>query len=157
MHSTDRQLAAEHTVSAPEPRVLHVGRGGTSVVIDLDAAPAPAIVHWGAALADSTPETLRSLAIAARAQRVSGGLDATPALTLLPTGAEGWFGTPGLEGHREGSGLSTRLTLADVQAGEHRASIALADAEAGLAVRVEVRIGLSGLCLLYTSPSPRDS
>ncbi|MDR7185621.1 alpha-galactosidase [Microbacterium trichothecenolyticum] len=145
MHSTDRQLAAEHTVSAPEPRVLHLGRGGTSVVIDLDAAPAPAIVHWGAALADSTPETLRSLAIAARAQRVSGGLDATPALTLLPTGAEGWFGTPGLEGHREGSGLSTRLTLADVQAGEHRASIALADAEAGLAVRVEVRIGLSGL------------
>lgn len=145
MHSTDRQLAAEHTVSAPEPRVLHLGRGGTSVVIDLDAAPAPAIVHWGAALADSTPETLRSLAIAARAQRVSGGLDATPALTLLPTGAEGWFGTPGLEGHREGSGLSTRLTLADVQAGEHRASIALADAEAGLAVRVEVRIGMSGL------------
>ena len=145
MHSTDRQLAAEHTVSAPEPRVLHLGRGGTSVVIDLDAAPAPAIVHWGAALADSTPETLRSLAIAARAQRVSGGLDATPALTLLPTGAEGWFGTPGLEGHREGSGLSTRLTLADVQGGEHRASIALADAEAGLAVRVEVRIGMSGL------------
>ncbi|MFB7893411.1 alpha-galactosidase [Microbacterium sp. NPDC056044] len=145
MHSTDRQLAAEHTVSAPDPRVLHLGRGGTSVVIDLDAAPAPAIVHWGAALADSTPETLRSLAIAARAQRVSGGLDATPALTLLPTGAEGWFGTPGLEGHREGSGLSTRLALADVQAGDHRASIALADAEAGLAVRVEVRIGMSGL------------
>ncbi|MFB7886273.1 alpha-galactosidase [Microbacterium sp. NPDC056057] len=145
MHSTDRKLAAEHTVSAPEPRVLHLGRGGTSVVIDLDAAPAPAIVHWGAALADSTPETLRSLAIAARAQRVSGGLDATPALTLLPTGAEGWFGTPGLEGHREGSGVSIRLTLADVQAGDHRASIALADAEAGLAVRVEVRIGMSGL------------
>ena len=145
MHSTDRLLAAEHTVPAPDPRVLHLVRGGTSVVVDLDAAPAPAIVHWGAALAESTPDTLRSLAVAVRGQRVSGGLDATPALTLVPTGAEGWFGTPGLEGHREGSGLSIRLTLADVQAGDHRASIALADAEAGLAVRVELRIGPSGL------------
>ncbi|MDR7189358.1 alpha-galactosidase [Microbacterium sp. BE35] len=159
MHSTDRLLAAEHTVPAPDPRVLHLLRGGTSVLVDLDAAPAPAIVHWGAALEDSAPATLGSLAVAARAQRVSGGLDATPALTLVPTGAEGWFATPGLEGHREGSGLSIRLALADVQAGEHRASIALADAEAGLAVRVELRIGPSGLfhqrvTVRNTGPTP---
>jgi alpha-galactosidase len=145
MHSTDRLLDAEHTVPAPDARVLHLTRGGTSVVVDLDAAPAPAIVHWGAALADSTPATLAGLAIAARGQRVSGGLDATPALTLLPTGAEGWFGTPALEGHRDGSAVSILLTVVDVQAGEHRASIALADAEAGLAVRAELRIGPSGL------------
>jgi len=145
MHSTDRLLDAEHTVPAPDPRLLHLTRGGTSVVVDLDAAPAPAIVHWGRTLGDSTPETLRALAVAARPQRVSGGLDATPSLTLIPTGAEGWFGTPALEGHREGSGVSIRLTVADVQAGEHRASIALADAEAGLAVRVELRLGTSGL------------
>lgn len=145
MHSTDRLLDAERTALSLEPRVLHLTRGGTSVVVDLDATPAPAIVHWGAALEGSMPETLRSLAVAARGQRVSGGLDATPALTLVPTGAEGWFATPGLEGHREGSGVSIRLVLADVQAGEHRASIALADAEAALAVRVELRIGPSGL------------
>lgn len=145
MHSTDRLLDVEHTAPPADPRVLHLTRGGTSVVVDLDAAPAPAIVHWGDALVDSTPDTLRGLAVAARAQRVSGGLDATPALTLLPTGAEGWFGTPALEGHREGSGVSILLSVVDVQAGEHRASIALADAEAALAVRAELRIGPSGL------------
>ncbi|HKP08094.1 MAG TPA: alpha-galactosidase [Microbacterium sp.] len=145
MHHTDRLLDAEHTPSSSEPRVLHLTRGGTSVVIDLDAIPAPAIVHWGQALEGSTPDTLRSLAVAARAQRVSGGLDTTPALTLVPTTSDGWFAAPGLEGHRDGSGVSVRLALADVQAGEHRASIALADAEAALAVRVELRIGSSGL------------
>ncbi|HEY9308995.1 MAG TPA: alpha-galactosidase [Microbacterium sp.] len=145
MHRTDQLLDAEHTAPPSDARVLHLTRGGTSVVIDLDAAPAPAIVHWGAALGDSTPATLSGLAIAARGQRVSGGLDATPALTLLPTGAEGWFGSPALEGHRDGSGVSLVFTIADVQAGEHRASIALADAEAGLAVRAELRIGPSGL------------
>ncbi|MFE5410368.1 alpha-galactosidase [Microbacterium sp. NPDC056569] len=145
MHSTDRMLDAEHTAPAPEHGVLHLTRGGTSVVVDLDAPPAPAIVHWGAALAGSTPDTLKALAVAARGQRVSGGLDATPALTLVPTGAEGWFAAPGLEGHRDGSGVSIRLSLADVQAGEHRASLALADAEAGVAVRVDLRIGPAGL------------
>lgn len=145
MHSTDRLLDAERTSPSAEPRVLHLSRGGTSVVVDLDATPGPAIVHWGEALTGSTPDTLRSLAVAARGQRVSGGLDTTPALTLVPTGAEGWFAAPGLEGHREGAGVSIRLSLADVQAGEHRASLALVDAEAGLAVRVEVRIGPSGL------------
>jgi alpha-galactosidase len=145
MHNADRMLDAEHTASDQNPRVLHLSRGGTSVVVDLDADPAPAIVHWGQALATSTPETLRGVAIAARAQRVSGGLDETPSLTLLPTGADGWFGMPALEGHREGVGVSIRLSVVDVQAAEHRASIALADPEAGLAVRAELRIGPSGL------------
>ncbi|MDW4573130.1 alpha-galactosidase [Microbacterium sp. M3] len=145
MHSTERLLEAEHRAPSPDPRVLHLSRGGTSVVVDLDAAPAPAIVHWGAALEGSTAQTLRGLAVAARAQRVSGGLDATPALTLLPAAADGWFGTPGVEGHREGTGVSIRLSVADVQATGHRASIALVDAEAGIAVRAELRIGPSGL------------
>ncbi|WP_109212102.1 MULTISPECIES: alpha-galactosidase [Microbacterium] len=145
MHSIDRLLDAEQSALPAEPRVLHLSRGGTSVVVDLTASPAPAIVHWGAELAGSTPETLRGLAAGARAQRVSGGLDGTPALTLVPTGAEGWFGTPAFEGHREGSGVSIRLTLADVQASDDRASIALADTEARLAVRAELRVGKGGL------------
>ena len=145
MHRSDSQLDAEQPVTTSAPHVLHLTRGGTSVVLDLDASPGPSIVHWGAALTGSTPATLRGTAIAARAQRVSGGLDATPALSLVPVAADGWFGTPGLEGHRDGSGVSIRLATVDVQAAEHRASIALADAEAGLAVRVELRLGPSGL------------
>ena len=145
MHSSDAQLDGELPATDAGTRVLHLSRGGTSVVVDLDATPGPAIVHWGRELAGSTDESLRGLAIAARAQRVSGGLDQPPAMTLLPTAADGWFGTPGLEGHRGGEGVSIRLAVVDVQQAEHGASIALADDEAGLSVRAEVRVGPSGL------------
>ena len=93
-------------------RVLHLHRGGTSVVVDLDAEPTPAIVHWGEELEDSSPESLASLAVAARPQRVSGGLDRTPRLTLMSTPAGGWLSTPGLEGHRDGGGFSARFEVA---------------------------------------------
>src|SRR6478609_8406702 len=99
--SVETTPSNEHTVTSG--RVLHLHRGGTSVVIDLDAEPTPAIVHWGEELEDSSLESLASLAVAARPQRVSGGLDRTPRLTLVSTPAGGWLNTPGLEGHRDGA------------------------------------------------------
>jgi alpha-galactosidase len=124
---------------------LHLHRGGTSVVLDMAATPHPAIVHWGEELASSTPASLASLAVAARPQRVSGGLDETPRLGLISTPAGGWLGTPGLEGHRDGAGSSIRFELAGVQANDNRATISLVDSEARLDAQVELRVGTSGL------------
>lgn len=123
--------------------ILHLRGGGTSVVIDL--SDAPVIVHWGEDLGDTAPETLPGLALAAAPQRVSGGLDVTPVLSLLPTPAHGWLGTPGLEGHREGTGTSARWTLAGVQASESTADITLTDEESGLTAVFELVVGASGL------------
>ncbi|KQT01534.1 alpha-galactosidase [Cellulomonas sp. Leaf395] len=125
--------------------VLHLRRGGTSVVIDLDAVPHPAIVHWGEELADSSDETLRNLAVAARPQRVSGGLDEPARATLVATQAGGWLGTPGLEGHRDGASFSVRLELVDLQADDHRAALSLVDRDARLSARLELRLGSAGL------------
>lgn len=125
--------------------VLHLHRGGTSVVIDLGSGPVPVIVHWGEELTSSTPATLDGLARAARPQRVSGGLDRTPRLSVVPTEATGWLGTPAIAGHRGGAGFSILPSVAGVQANGHHASIALVDLEAGLALRWEVRIGEAGL------------
>lgn len=124
---------------------LHLHRGGTSVVLDMTASPHPAIVHWGEQLVEATAETLDSLAIAARGQRVSGGLDETPQLGLIATPAGGWLGTPAIEGHRDGAGASVRFEVAGVQANAHRAAIALVDNEARLTAQVELRVGPSGL------------
>lgn len=129
----------------PAATVLHLRRGGTSVVVDLSAQPHPALVHWGEELVGSTPASLDSLAVAARPQRVSGGLDETPRLGLLPTPAGGWLGTPGIEGHRDGAGGSIRFEPVDVRADEHGATISLTDSEARLAAQVDLRIGASGL------------
>ncbi|MEZ0447272.1 alpha-galactosidase [Cellulomonas sp. ICMP 17802] len=125
--------------------VLHLRRGGTSVVIDLDVAPHPAIVHWGEELEGSSEQSLRSLAVAARPQRVSGGLDEPARATLVASPAGGWLGTPGLEGHRDGASFSVRLELVGVQADDHGARLSLVDREAGLSAELELTLGTAGL------------
>jgi alpha-galactosidase len=139
--------------------VLHLRRGGTSVILDLTTAPIPSVVHWGADLGAIDLSALRSLAIGAAPQRVSGGLDATPRLTVLPTAASGWLFTPAVEGHRAGEGVSALFAIAEVTATEHTASLFLTDAEGGLEARVELVLGGAGVLhqrvqLRNTGPTP---
>jgi len=144
----EASLGAEQTptgTGSGTPVVLHLRRGGTSVVIDVTAGASPAIVHWGEELEGSTDETLRGLAVAALPQRVSGGLDSTGRLSLVSTPASGWLGTPTVEGHRSGAGFSARFEVAGVQSNGHRVVLSLVDAEARLAAQVELRVGTGGL------------
>lgn len=125
--------------------VLHLRRGGTSVVIDLATDGPPAIVHWGEELRSSTPQSLESLAVAARPQRVSGGLDATGRLGVLATASDGWFGTPAIEAHRAGSGFAMRFQLDEVHATPSSASLELSDRESHLFATLELEVGSAGL------------
>jgi alpha-galactosidase len=136
---------AQPEQSHADAAIVHLRRGGTSVVIDVGTETVPVIVHWGEELHDSTPETLLGLAVAARPQRVSGGLDRTPRLSAVATEGSGWLGTPVIAGHRGGAGFSIHPEIVGVQANEHHATIALADSEAGLALRWELRVGAAGL------------
>ena len=135
--------------SAPIPSaavsVSHLRRGGTSVVIDLQSRPVPSIVHWGPDLGDASEAALASLAVAARAQRVSGGLDETARLGVIATPAGGWLGTPSFEGHRNGSAFSAHFAVARIEHTEHGVSITLLDDETGLAARAEIALGAGGL------------
>lgn len=144
-------MTPEH---APDPsatfsaRTLHLRRGGTSVVIDLDTPYGPAILHWGRELQSTTASTLGSLATAAHPQRVTGGLDDTPRLAIVPTGSSGWPGTPGIEGHRaDGSGFSVLLSLVDITVSEDRseATLSYQDGEAGIDLRAVLAVGESGV------------
>lgn len=143
MHSTEASTAAPAVGEGPRPQVVHLRGGGTSVVIEMTSPPA--IVHWGEDLGESATETLEALALAAAPQRVSGGLDVTPVLSLIPTQAHGWLGTPGLEGHRGGFGASARWELTGVDAAADEASITLTDEESQLTATIELSVGTSGL------------
>ncbi|WP_434812236.1 alpha-galactosidase [Microbacterium sp. bgisy189] len=144
MLETDNEVDVMSTPAAAS-RILHLASGGTSVVLDLDAHPTPAIIHWGAALGDADDATLRSLAVAARPQRVSGGLDETARLTALSTAASGWLGTPALEGMRGGHAVSILPTLTAVLESPEGTLLVLTDAEAGITVHLELGVGASGL------------
>lgn len=125
--------------------IAHIRRDGTSVVVDLSMPAKPAIVHWGPDLGEAEEETLRSLAIAARPQRVSGGLDETPQLNLVATAASGWMGTPVLEGGRDGNAVSLSFALQAAEVTPESLTLSLSDHQAGVAIRVELALGTGGL------------
>lgn len=137
-------------MTASSPNVVHLRRGGTSVVVDL-AASAPAIVYWGEDFGDAPHETVVSLAIASRLQRVSGGLDQTVQLGVLATAAAGWLGTPNLEGHRDGEAVSALFTLTKADATDHAIQLHFTDIETKLSARYELRLTASGLVRAQTT------
>jgi alpha-galactosidase len=85
---------------------IHLRSGGTSVVIDLTTTGYPSILHWGDDLGELGEDRLADLVVAARPQRVSGGLDSPPRLTLVPLESSGWQNEPGLAGSRHGRDFS---------------------------------------------------
>lgn len=137
----------DDSAAAPLPAtVIHLRRDGTSVVVDATPGGTPSIVHWGEDLGAASEVELRSLATAARTQRVSGGLDATATLGLLSTDAGGWAGSPGLQGHRaDGRGVSALLTLRHADATAHTLTLDLGDDEARLDARIDLRLREGGV------------
>ncbi|WP_144782901.1 alpha-galactosidase [Microbacterium sp. BH-3-3-3] len=135
-----------HTVVAPETApAAHLRAGGTSVVIDLTALPAPAIIHWGSDLGALDEDALSSMVVAARPQRVSGGIDHTPRLTIVPTAAAGWPGAPGYEGGRGGVVQGTVFSLASVDSTPDAVTLHLVDAQRALRLRADLRVDAAGL------------
>ncbi|WP_150953242.1 alpha-galactosidase [Microbacterium testaceum] len=134
------------TVVAPEAAsAAHLRAGGTSVVVDLTAQPAPAIIHWGPDLGALDEDALSSMVVAARPQRVSGGIDRTPRLTVVPTAAAGWPGAPAYEGGRGGVVQGTVFSLASVDSSSDALTLHLVDEQRALRLRAELRVDAAGL------------
>ncbi|MFJ4037295.1 alpha-galactosidase [Microbacterium sp. NPDC090007] len=129
----------------PAGDAVHLRNGGTSVVVDLTAEPSPAIIHWGADLGDLDAAALSSMIVAARPQRVSGGIDRTPRLSIVPTAAAGWPGAPGFEGGRDGVVQGTVFALASVDSSDDGLTLHLIDPQRALRLRAELRVDAAGL------------
>ncbi|MCF4121350.1 alpha-galactosidase [Antribacter sp. KLBMP9083] len=133
--------------------VLHLRGGGTSVVLATDLADLPVIVWWGADLGDLQDPELADLVAAGVPQRVSGGLDAPVAMSLVPGQSAGWFGIPGLSGHRAGRDFSPRLVTRAIDVervraggdGPARVVVHAADEAPGLTLDVELEVTPAGL------------
>ena len=137
--------AVSSTGSSRVPSVVHLRRGGTSVVVDATLREAPAILHWGADLGELDAETLESLAVAARPQRVSGGLDETARLSITATPADGWLATPAIEGAREGRAVSVRFVVTAVEVTARAVVLELVDEQQEVRARAELALGKSGV------------
>ena len=87
-------------------RVVHLRRGGTSLVLRLDPRVLPCVLHWGPDLGDPSPEELDGLALAVRSPPSDSAVLTQEAVSLLPQHSTGWIGRPGLLGSRDGRAWS---------------------------------------------------
>lgn len=101
-------------MSTPPPgSLVHLRGAGVSVALDSRSASLPAVVYWGADLGDLDSGALEQLVLAARSPFGDSRIDVPERVSVLPTPAEGWVGTPGLTGSRAGRDFSPLFTVTD--------------------------------------------
>jgi alpha-galactosidase len=143
---TSSDLSA--TSGVPTSDIRHLRAGGVSVVVDVTRMPS--ILHWGSDLGDLTPDALQVLEVAGRLHPRASGFDASRALGVLPEAASGWFGSPGITGHRGGrdwspSFVATGPTTASTSPNGQILVVDANDPDLHLTVRVELELLPSGL------------
>ncbi len=129
--------------------LAHLTNGSTSLLITGDGGM-PRLDHWGAALGDCGLDLIPAL----ERPVPRGGLDVDPPLALIAESSVGWFGNPGLEGHRaEGGDFAPQFLLKSSEVAETTASFVLADESAALSLRISIVLHPSGVAAFDASIS----
>ena len=141
-----------HPVNGTGFGIVHLRAAGVSVVLDCRGPSLPEVLHWGTDLGELDGTFLGAAVVAATPPLASGSLDAPPGVSLVPEHSGGWFGLPGLRGHRAGTDWSPRFGLTSVEIGAAKPSttggrltIHGTDDAAGLSMTIAIELTRSGL------------
>ncbi len=115
-----------------EDRLVHLRRGGTSLLVRLPRRDLPSLAHWGQELPDTGPGAGPGAGSRAADERALLAALAVPdtdslvttqeVVPVLPRTARGWLGHPGVVGGRDGAAWSLDYTAVDHEvheAGSH--------------------------------------
>lgn len=132
--------------SAHQAPLVHLRRGGVSFVLEL-AWPVPRVVHWGSDLGNLGVDALEGLRLTSIPSVTHSSTDLPRHLSIVPTEADAWSGTPGIEGWLSPSGRAAlRFELKDVAvADEHSVSVRLEEREARLELQLDYAMDDSGV------------
>ncbi|GAA2739661.1 alpha-galactosidase [Pedococcus aerophilus] len=88
---------------------------GTCLVVELPEGELPRVLHWGVDLPDAVTD---QLAGTTTGPVPNNALDVPWPLTVLPTAADGWLGTPSYAAHRAGGAAAPRWSVTTEPDGE---------------------------------------
>jgi alpha-galactosidase len=139
---------------ARHSRIVHLRRGGTSVLLRLEDDRLPGVLHWGPDLGEVEADHLDRLVPAQTMPYLDSAVVTQEAVALLPQHSSGWIGRPGLLGSRAGRAWSVGFDRVDhvVDEVEGSGSVALRsvgeDVAGELRVSVELELTADGLVRL---------
>lgn len=135
--------------------IVHLRRGGTSLVARVDAVDVPCLLHWGADLGDILPDTLQELSRSLQMPGPDEPIWPHSWASMLPRQTAGWLGRPGLLGNRAGRAWAltyTAVTHEVVRDDEAETLHSVAtDGTAGVEVTSDVELLNSGLLRVRAS------
>jgi alpha-galactosidase len=126
-------------------KVLQLRSAGVSLVLDCSGPALPSVLHWGADLGELTETALVDLRRGAGAVQAGNGLDDNLPVAIVPEYSAGWFGLPGLNGHRDGQDFSASFQLQSVDQDGNTVTVQAADAGAQLTLALTIELTDSGL------------
>lgn len=134
------------------PTTVHLRNGGTSVFIRATSEAVPQVLYWGEDLGALSEGEAADFSVSQISAVVSGLADVPPLFSLLPQQSEGWIGTPGLVGSREGIALFSAFRLQRItttgsgtEGAPTSMTAVLHDDEADVDVTVELEVTPSGV------------
>jgi len=135
------------TDAASNGELVHLTDGHSSLLLSSDGGM-PQLVHWGAPLGDVDERLLRAV----ERPVPRGGLDVDPPLGLVAEASVGWFGTPGVEGHRpDGGDFAPQFRIDSTESTPTTARFELTDASASLGMSIAVTLHPSGVATFAVS------
>ena len=141
-----------HPVNGTGFGIVHLRAAGVSVVLDCRGPSLPEVLHWGTDLGELDGTFPRRRCGRRDPPLASGSLNAPHRVSLVPEHSGGWFGLPGLRGHRAGTDWSPRFVLTSVEIGAAqpsttggRLTIHSTDDAAGLSMTIAIELTRSGL------------
>ncbi|GAA1614757.1 alpha-galactosidase [Kribbella sancticallisti] len=126
-------------------KVLQLRSAGVSLVLDCSGPALPSVLHWGADLGSLDEAALVGLRQGAGAVQTGNGLDDNKPVAIIPEYSAGWFGLPGLNGHRDGHDFSASFQLQSVAQTGNTVQVAATDTQAGLKLDLTIELTDSGL------------
>lgn len=136
----------------PTPAAVHLRRGGTSVVVEIDGARLPRILHWGPDLGELDAAALDALVRSVQPTVGDSAITYPQPVPVLPLLAEGWLGRPGIAGSRGGRAFAPlfrdAVSALSEDAAATRLNTTAFDPQSHLTIGIELALTAGGLLTL---------
>lgn len=130
------------------PAVVSLRAAGVALVLDVAGPLLPRVLHWGGDLGAD----MVGLELATHPPVPHSALDEEAPLTLLPSEADGWSGTPGLQVARAGISAPLRLRLSEpVTVHANTVTVTAHDDTAGVQVQMVLALDPFGVLCQHVS------